>query len=99
MSIMCPCPKRKAMGYGLMALGPVGLILPILPGLVCFGLGVFVLRDQHTWAFRLFGRFAERWPGMAIKMEGMEETAWQKVRGLGARCRAMLPFGRRPPPG
>jgi hypothetical protein len=94
---MIPCPKRKAMGYGLLALGPVGLVLPILPGAVFFGLGVFVLRDQHVWAFRLFGKFATRWPGMAGRMEGMEDKAWVKVRGFGARCRAILPFSRRPP--
>lgn len=72
------------MGYGLMALGPLGLILPILPGAVFFGLGVFVLRDQHFWAGRAFGAFAGRWPKMATRIALMEDAAWDRARKIGA---------------
>ncbi len=84
-----PCRRRKAVGFASMALGPVGLVLPVLPGFLFVALGVFVLRDQYVWAHRGVGVIRTRWPQMIPGIEAREEKAlawadrqWDKARGV-----------------
>ena len=84
-----PSRRRKAIGIGCLCLGPVGLILPILPGFIFVGLGTFILRDQYVWAFRGVRVIDQRWPHLIPSIEAREEKAmaWSdrqidRVRGL-----------------
>ena len=70
-----PSRRRKALGIGCICMGPVGLVLPILPGFIFVGLGVFVLRDQYVWAHRGIGVLERRWPHMMPVIEAREEKA------------------------
>jgi hypothetical protein len=70
-----PSRRRKALGIGCICMGPVGLVLPILPGFIFVGLGVFVLRDQYIWAHRGIGVLERRWPHMMPAIEAREEKA------------------------
>ncbi|MDB5416329.1 MAG: hypothetical protein JWR10_4664 [Rubritepida sp.] len=70
-----PCPKRKAIGIGCLALGPVGLILPVMPGFIFIALGTFILRDQYAWAHRGVGMVDRRWPHLLPGIEERETRA------------------------
>ena len=43
-----PSLARKVAGFGLLFLGVLGLVLPILQGALFLALGCFVLRDQFA---------------------------------------------------
>lgn len=81
-----PCPRRKAIGIGCIALGPVGLVLPILPGFIFVALGTFILRDQYAWAHRSVGAVDRRWPHLLPTIEAREQQAmdWgnRKIDGM-----------------
>lgn len=70
-----PCRRRKAIGIGCLALGPVGLVLPILPGAIFVVLGTFILRDQYAWAQRSMGVVDRRWPHLRPTIEAREQKA------------------------
>ena len=70
-----PSRRRKVIGISCLCIGPVGLILPILPGLVFVGLGTFILRDQYIWAHRGVGVIDRRWPHLIPGIEAREERA------------------------
>ncbi|MBS7810014.1 YbaN family protein [Roseococcus pinisoli] len=70
-----PCRRRKAIGIGCLALGPVGIILPILPGAIFVVLGTFILRDQYAWAYRSVGVVDRRWPHLLPTIEAREQKA------------------------
>ncbi|WP_421991958.1 hypothetical protein [Roseococcus sp.] len=72
-----PNRRRKAIGIGCLALGPVGLILPILPGFIFVALGTFILRDQYAWAQRGVGVVDRRWPHLLPMVEAREHTAME----------------------
>ena len=57
-------------------MGPVGLLLPILPGFIFVALGTFILRDQYIWADRAIGVLERRWPHMMPAIEAKEEKAF-----------------------
>jgi hypothetical protein len=70
-----PSRRRKAIGIGCLCMGPVGLILPVLPGFIFVGLGTFILRDQYLWAHRGVGVIDRRWPHLIPGIEAREEKA------------------------
>ena len=70
-----PSRRRKVLGIGCLAMGPVGLILPILPGFIFVGLGTFILRDQYAWAHRCVGYLERRWPQTMPMIEAREVKA------------------------
>ncbi|WP_424810864.1 hypothetical protein [Roseococcus sp. YIM B11640] len=70
-----PCPRRKAIGIGCIALGPVGLILPIMPGFIFVALGTFILRDQYAWAQRSVRVVDRRWPHLMPSIVERESRA------------------------
>ncbi|MDB5376359.1 MAG: hypothetical protein JWR00_805 [Rubritepida sp.] len=72
-----PCLRRKAIGIGCLVLGPVGLVLPILPGFVFVALGTFILRDQYAWAQRSVGALDRRWPHLLPTIEAREHKAME----------------------
>lgn len=83
-----PSLRRKAIGIGCLSMGPVGLLLPIMPGFLFMGLGVFILRDQYAWAHRGVGVIDRRWPHLIPGIEAREvkAMAWgdrqiERVRG------------------
>jgi hypothetical protein len=72
-----PCLRRKAIGISCLVLGPVGLVLPILPGFIFVALGTFILRDQYAWAQRSVGALDRRWPHLLPTIEAREHKAME----------------------
>jgi len=70
-----PSLSRKFIGLASIALGLIGLILPIMPGFLFVALGVFILRDQYVWAHRGVGMIRNRWPQAIPAIEDREQRA------------------------
>lgn len=82
-----PSWKRKLAGWSLVIFGVVGIILPFLHGMIFLLLGVFMMREQYLWAHNALGPLQRRFPGMMLRMNGMEA----KVIAWGRRQLARLP--------
>ncbi len=82
-----PSFKRKLVGWGLIAFGVLGIILPFLHGMIFLLLGVFMMREQYLWANRALVPLQRRFPGMMGKMDGLEA----RLIGWGRRQLARLP--------
>jgi predicted PurR-regulated permease PerM len=86
-----PSLKRKICGIGLLVLGVLGLVLPVLQGGLFLGLGLFVLRDQYGWARRAIGWLRHRWPRTVDGVEAMEARLLGWTRRQTAWLRRLLP--------
>ncbi len=87
-----PSLRRKCAGWSLIVVSPIGGVLPILPGLVFFALGLFLLRHQYLWAHRGLAWADSRWPATVAKVEVLEtrmilraERSWQGLRDRSRR--------------
>ena len=84
-----PSLKRKVAGLSLLFLGAIGTVLPILQGFLFIALGLFVLRDQYTWAHRGMDWLRRRWPRQVQGVEATEERmiAWFRRQSERLRLR------------
>ncbi|TDH62533.1 hypothetical protein E2C06_11760 [Dankookia rubra] len=75
-----PSLARKLAGFGLLGLGLLGLVLPILQGILFLALGLFILRDQYDWAREGMAKLRARWPRQVEGVEAMEGrlVAWSR---------------------
>jgi uncharacterized protein len=86
-----PSLPRKLSGFGLLGLGALGLVLPILQGILFLALGLFILRDQYPWAREGMAKLHARWPRQVEGVEAMEGrlVAWSQRQV--DRLRRLLP--------
>lgn len=63
---------RQLAGWGLLALGVVGLVLPILPGWVFIGWGAVTLAPDVPFFARLLDRIARRLPPLRAAIERVQ---------------------------
>jgi hypothetical protein len=85
-----PSLARKLGGLALLGLGVLGLVLPILQGVLFLALGLFVLRDQYAWARHGMAKLRARYPRQVAGVEAMEArlVAWMQCQA--ARLRGWL---------
>lgn len=55
--------RVSTLGGGLIALGVIGILLPVLPGIIPIAAGISVLARRFTWADRIVTNVRERLPG------------------------------------
>lgn len=82
-----PSLPRKLLGIGCLLMGPIGVVLPVVPGVVFVALGVFVLREQYVWAARGVDMIRTRWPQMLPAIEERERRMLDWFRTKFARFR------------
>ena len=86
-----PSLPRKLTGFALLGLGVLGLVLPILQGILFMALGLFVLRDQYAWARDAMAKLHARWPRQVAGVEAMEARLVAWARRQTERLRRLLP--------
>lgn len=60
--------KRMAkliLGWSFIVLGVLGLVLPVLQGVLFIAIGLAILAQEQDWAHRLLHRLRHRFPHMA----------------------------------
>jgi uncharacterized membrane protein YbaN (DUF454 family) len=65
--------KRVALivaGWALLLLGAVGLLLPVLPGVLFLVVGLSILSVEYEWARRWVVALRRRFPTANRKLEG-----------------------------
>jgi uncharacterized protein len=64
--------KRLAIwwaGWGFIALGILGLFLPVLQGILFLLVGLSLLSNTSPWAAKLLNRIKERFPKISKKLD------------------------------
>lgn len=54
-----------SVGWGFILLGLVGLVLPVLQGVLFLLVGLVILSSEYVWAHHLLTRIERRFPGIA----------------------------------
>lgn len=57
-------------GWGFVALGVAGLILPFLQGLLFLLIGITILSAEYPWARKLLQKLRERFPSLSSRIDG-----------------------------
>ena len=81
-------------GWLILALGVVGLFLPILQGVLFLLIGLIILSSEYIWAHKLLTRILLRYPKLAAHVQQARSKAHQwkeKVSAWAARV-----FGGKP---
>ena len=75
-----------ALGWGFIVLGIVGLVLPVLQGILFLLIGLALLSSESKTARRLLERLRARYPGLAQRIDLAEERAkrwWLRIARRG----------------
>ena len=59
-----------AAGWILLMLGAIGLVLPILPGVLLLIVGLSILSVEYAWARRCMSSLRRRFPATGKKLQG-----------------------------
>lgn len=70
----------QAAGYFFLVLGVIGLVVPVLQGILFISIGLIILAKTAPWAERLLQRFREKYPqgGALIDKAEVKVEAWGK---------------------
>lgn len=63
------------LGWGFVALGVIGLFLPVLQGVFFLLIGLFILSSEYVWAHRLLAKIRNRFPTVALRCEKASRNA------------------------
>jgi hypothetical protein len=67
------------LGWGFVALGVVGLFLPVLQGVLFLLIGLFLLSSEYVWAHRLLEKIRNRFPAAALRCEEASRKAHNRL--------------------
>lgn len=76
----------QAVGYFFLVLGVIGLVVPILQGILFISIGLIILAKTAPWANRLLARFREKYPDAGRLID----KADAKVEEWGRKAKAFL---------
>jgi uncharacterized membrane protein YbaN (DUF454 family) len=83
-------------GYGLLTLGVIGVIVPVLHGAIFFVIGLLVLSRHAAWAERWLEWLKRRHPKVEQMIERGQGIVDRSERWLGSRLGRL--FGSPPAP-
>ena len=75
-----------ALGWGFIVLGVIGLVVPILQGILFLLIGLALLSSESETARRILERLRARYPGLSERIDLAEMRArrwWMRVAGRG----------------
>jgi len=52
-------------GWGFIVVGMIGLLLPVLQGVLFLVIGLLILSSKYVWAHRLLGKLRQRFPAVS----------------------------------
>lgn len=64
-----------ALGWAFILVGIAGLFLPVIQGILCLLIGLFILSTEYIWAHRLLLKLKQRFPGVARHMDAATAKA------------------------
>jgi uncharacterized membrane protein YbaN (DUF454 family) len=79
------------LGYGFLALGALGLFLPILQGFLFLAVGLLILGRHAPWAQRLLDRACKSHPRVASMVDKAESIVARVEERLAALWRRVFP--------
>jgi uncharacterized protein len=62
-------------GWAFIALGVLGLFLPILQGVLFLLIGLLILSTEYVWAHNLLHKLRARFPKIAVHLDHARERA------------------------
>lgn len=72
---------RIALGTGLTLLGIIGLLLPIMPGLIFLAPGLFFLSEDSTLVRKMMKKLESRFPAFRRAVEKVKKYRRRKSSG------------------
>lgn len=71
---------KLTFGWLFIALGGVGLVLPILQGFLFLAIGISLLSSESPWVARQVERLRQRFPNLFAQLDRMKDKAeaWRK---------------------
>ncbi len=60
-------------GWAFIGLGLVGLVLPVLQGMLFLAIGLVILSTEYVWAHHLLRRLREKFPAAARHIDHATE--------------------------
>ena len=69
-------------GWGFVALGVIGLFVPVLQGILFLLIGLLILSTEYVWAHRLVQRVRARFPAIASKCDDAKVRAEHWIEKL-----------------
>src|SRR5277367_21513 len=76
------------LGWIFVALGILGLFLPVLQGVLFLTIGLLLLSTEYAWAGRLIAKISRKYPRVGGLLERATEYVdrlIQKIHNLGSR--------------
>ncbi len=63
------------LGWAFIVVGFAGLFLPVIQGILCLLIGLFILSTEYVWAHHLLNRLKRKFPKIAAQFENAKEKA------------------------
>ncbi|MFC4546082.1 PGPGW domain-containing protein [Paenactinomyces guangxiensis] len=68
------------LGWTFLILGILGMVFPVLQGLLFTIIGLFILSDYSPWAKRLLQKLRNRYPKMSAKSDRfLKKLKWKST--------------------
>jgi CheY-like chemotaxis protein len=68
-----------ALGWTLILGGIVGLLLPVVPGVVLLAVGAFLLNERYAWLRRAMDKWRSRFPALERALSTLERAKQQNA--------------------
>jgi uncharacterized membrane protein YbaN (DUF454 family) len=68
-----------ALGWGFILAGIAGLFLPVLQGILCLLIGLFILSSEYVWAHKLLAKLKARFPRIAAQFDKAKQAAEARI--------------------
>ena len=79
------------LGWGFVALGVIGLFLPLLQGILFLLVGLFILSSEYVWAHQLLAKMRKSFPAAALRSEEASRKAQKWVGTISRRMGRPIP--------